>query len=234
MARKELAGLAALGALAMMANRSKKGADRDTDTGVDVQPSYATRDPLEAANSSQDAIDIRDSLTRGAPGTSETIKPTVTSPRMKTPAVRKPMTGSGSGGGRGPAAGEAEAYRQRQYDEANARARTPEGKAERERMESSQALEAVRPEEAMIGGGGLKTVAAMARGLANRKVAGEKLKDYMTPQIGYEPLKLGNEALKLRKNGGAIKMAKGGMTRSSASSRGDGIASRGKTKGRMC
>jgi hypothetical protein len=233
MARKELAGLAALGALAMMANRSKKGADRDTDTGVDVQPSYATRDPLEAANSSQDAMDIRDSLTRGAPGTSETIKPTVTSPRMKTPAGRKPMTGSGSGGGRGPAAGEAEAYRQRQYDEANARARTPEGKAERERMESSQALEAVRPEEAMIGGGGLKTVAAMARGLANRKVAGEKLKDYMTPQIGYEPLKLGNEALKLRKNGGAIKMAKGGMARSSASSRGDGIASRGKTKGRM-
>jgi len=231
MARKELAGLAALGALAMMANRSKKGADRDTDTGVDVQPSYATRDPLEAANSSQDAMDIRDSLTRGAPGTSETIKPTVTSPRMKTPAVRKPMTGSG--GGRGPAAGEAEVYRQKQYDEANARAKTPEGRAERARMESSQALEAVRPEEAMIGGGGLKTVAAMARGLANRKVAGEKLKDYMTPQIGYEPLKLGNEALKLRKNGGAIKMAKGGMTRSSASSRGDGIASRGKTKGRM-
>jgi hypothetical protein len=234
---KDLAGLAALGALGMMLSKGKKGADRDTDTGVDVQPSYATRDPLEAANSSQDAMDIRDSLTRGAPGTSETIKPTVTSPRMKTPAVRPrttPMTGSGSGGGRGPAAGEAEAYRQRQYDEANARAKTPEGRAERARMESSQALEAVRPEEAMIGGGGLKTVAAMARGLANRKVAGEKLKDYMTPQIGYEPLKLGNEALKLRKNGGAIKMAKGGMTRSSASSRGDGIASRGKTKGRMC
>ena len=104
---KDLAGLAALGALGMMLSKGKKGADRDTDTGVDVQPSYATRDPLEAANSSQDAMDIRDSLTRGAPGTSETIKPTVTSPRMKTPAVRKPMTGSGSGGGRGPAAGEA-------------------------------------------------------------------------------------------------------------------------------
>jgi hypothetical protein len=239
MARKELAGLAALGALAMMANRSKKGADRDTDTGVDVQPSYATRDPLEAANSSQDAMDIRDSLTRGAPGTSETIKPTVTSPRMKTPAVRKPMTGSGSGGGRGPAAGEAEAYRQKQYDEANARAKTPEGRAERERMESSQALEAVRPEEAMIGGGGLKTVAAMARGLANRKGAA-KLAEYSTPQIGMSRPMLprpgqtyGEGFVMNRKNGGAIKMAKGGMARSSASSRGDGIASRGKTKGRM-
>jgi hypothetical protein len=41
MARKDLAGLAALGALALMASRNK-GADRDTDTGVDVMPSYAT------------------------------------------------------------------------------------------------------------------------------------------------------------------------------------------------
>jgi len=241
MARKELAGLAALGALAMMANRSKKGADRDTDTGVDVQPSYATRDPLEAANSSQDAMDIRDSLTRGAPGTSETIKPTVTSPRMKTPAVRPrttPMTGSG--GGRGPAAGEAEAYRQKQFDEANARAKTPEGRAERAKMESSQALEAVRPEEAVIGGGGLKTVAAMARGLANRKGAA-KLAEYSTPQIGMSRPMLpkpgqtyGEGFVMNRKKGGEIKMAKGGMARSSASSRADGIASKGKTRGRMC
>ena len=36
-----------------------------------------------------------------------------------------------------------------------------------------------------------------------------------------------------RKKGGAVKMAKGGMTRSSASSRGDGIASKGKTRGRL-
>ena len=40
MARKDLAGLAALGALGMMMSK-KKGADRDTDTGVDVQPSYS-------------------------------------------------------------------------------------------------------------------------------------------------------------------------------------------------
>jgi hypothetical protein len=33
--------------------------------------------------------------------------------------------------------------------------------------------------------------------------------------------------------GGTVKMAKGGSVRSSASRRGDGIAQRGKTKGRM-
>jgi hypothetical protein len=239
MARKELAGLAALGALAMMANRSKKGADRDTDTGVDVQPSYATRDPLEAANSSQDAMDIRDSLTRGAPGTSETIKPTVTSPRMKTPAARKRPSLDTSKVSDVDLTGGAKANAQRQYDEANARAKTPEGRAERARMESSQALEAVRPEEAMIGGGGLKTVASLARSLANRKGA-EKLAEYSVPQIGMSRPMLprpgqtyGEGFVMNRKNGGVTKMAKGGVTRSSASSRGDGIASRGKTKGRM-
>jgi hypothetical protein len=39
--------------------------------------------------------------------------------------------------------------------------------------------------------------------------------------------------MKGRKAGGSIKMASGGKT-SSASSRGDGIAMRGKTKGRIC
>jgi hypothetical protein len=233
---KDLAGLAALGALGMMLSKGKKGEDVDTSGVSDMDLTGGARAQREADMSNMG--DSSNTTGQYAPGPSSMMRrEPITSPRMKTPAVRPrttPMTGSGSGGGRGPAAGEAEAYRQRQYDEANARAKTPEGRAERARMESSQALEAVRPEEAMIGGGGLKTVAAMARGLANRKVAGEKLKDYMTPQIGYEPLKLGNEALKLRKNGGAIKMAKGGMTRSSASSRGDGIASRGKTKGRMC
>jgi hypothetical protein len=41
------------------------------------------------------------------------------------------------------------------------------------------------------------------------------------------------DKMKGRKAGGSIKMASGGKT-SSASSRGDGIAQRGKTKGRMC
>ena len=41
------------------------------------------------------------------------------------------------------------------------------------------------------------------------------------------------DKMKGRKAGGSVKMASGGKT-SSASSRGDGIAQRGKTKGRMC
>jgi hypothetical protein len=41
------------------------------------------------------------------------------------------------------------------------------------------------------------------------------------------------DKMKGRKAGGSIKMASGGKV-SSASSRGDGIAQRGKTKGRMC
>ena len=41
------------------------------------------------------------------------------------------------------------------------------------------------------------------------------------------------DKMKSRKAGGSIKMASGGKT-SSASSRGDGIAMRGKTKGRIC
>jgi hypothetical protein len=48
------------------------------------------------------------------------------------------------------------------------------------------------------------------------------------PRLGNEPLKLG-----MKKGGAVKKMASGGKT-SSASSRGDGIAQRGKTKGRMC
>jgi len=36
-----------------------------------------------------------------------------------------------------------------------------------------------------------------------------------------------------KKKGGVIKMAKGGMT-SSASRRADGIASKGKTRGKIC
>ena len=41
------------------------------------------------------------------------------------------------------------------------------------------------------------------------------------------------DKMKGRKAGGSIKMASGGKV-SSASSRADGIAQRGKTKGRMC
>lgn len=89
-------------------------------------------------------------------------------------------------------------------------------------------------------GAGLKGIAALARAMANSPAS--KGKEYfpheLTPQIGVEPLKIGSEQAKLgMKRGGTVKkMAKGGMTSkpmSKASSRGDGIAMKGKTKGRF-
>jgi hypothetical protein len=56
--KKDLGGLAALAGLAYMASRDKasKGADRDTDTGVDVQPSYGKA----SAATAPDLGEIRD------------------------------------------------------------------------------------------------------------------------------------------------------------------------------
>ena len=286
--RKDLAGLAALGALGYMLNRDSKPTEVEDRSGSNI-PSTGLSEATRLLTPDSSGKDFGGSSGTGdyAPGpssmmrreptarTSSTLRPAATASTASGSSRTKPMTGSG--GGRGPAAGEAEAYRQRQFEEANARARTPEGRAERARMESSQALEAVRPEEAMIGGGGLKTVAAMARGLAGRRGT-EKLAEYSVPRIGTEPLKIGTEPLKMTgpskaelvardragraagreaerkefnqrgvdrfvestfeggmKRGGKVKkMASGGMARSSASSRADGIASRGKTRGKVC
>lgn len=238
MARRDLAGLAALGALALMANKGKKDVDTSGVSDIDLTGGARAQRDFDMSNMG----DSSNTTGEYAPGPATAIKPSVASPRMKTPAARPrttSMTGSGSGGGRGPAFGEAEAYRKRQFEEANARANSPEGRAERARMEQAQALEAVRPEESMLGGGGLKTVAALARGLAGRRGA-EKLSEYFVPQIGMSRPMLprpgqtyGEGFVMNRKNGGVTKMAKGGVTRSSASSRGDGIASKGKTRGRM-
>ena len=286
--RKDLAGLAALGALGYMLNRDSKPTEVEDRSGSNI-PSTGMSEATRLLTPDSSGKDFGGSSGTGdyAPGpssmmrreptarTSSTLRPAATASTASGSSRTKPMTGSG--GGRGPAAGEAEAYRQRQFEEANARARTPEGRAERARMESSQALEAIRPEEAMIGGGGLKTVAAMARGLAGRRGT-EKLAEYSVPRIGTEPLKIGTEPLKMTgpskaelvardrtaraaareaersdfnkrgvdrfvestfeggmKRGGKVKkMASGGMARSSASSRADGIASRGKTRGKVC
>jgi len=146
----------------------------------------------------------------------------------------------------------------------------------------SQALEASNPELFLTPGGGAKTVAGMAKNLANRNAV-SKAPQYSTPVLSAPPKQLtgpskadivardraAREAARqkemlrenadryglnpnapgyegaagsLRKNlggdnfslgmkrGGAVKMASGGMT---ASRRGDGIASRGKTRCKM-
>jgi hypothetical protein len=57
------------------------------------------------------------------------------------------------------------------------------------------------------------------------------LRDYRNAELASQnaPLK----SVQLKKHGGAVKMASGGMT-SSASRRGDGIATKGKTRGKIC
>jgi hypothetical protein len=94
----------------------------------------------------------------------------------------------------------------------------------------------------MLGGGAsLTAIRALAKKLANRRKY--TTTPGATPQLGYEPLKIGNEPLKLgMKKGGDVKKpmkkpvakyASGGSV-SSAARRGDGIATKGKTRGKMC
>jgi len=130
-------------------------------------------------------------------------------------------------------------------------AATPAEMERRKKMEKSQALEEVHPETAIIGGPSLRAVKGLAEAAVARQAAkeaakqtGKRIEPHLSPikditpraeQIGQAPRKIGNEPLKIgMKKGGAVKkMASGGKT-SSASSRGDGIAQRGKTRGRMC
>lgn len=57
------------------------------------------------------------------------------------------------------------------------------------------------------------------------------LTDYMNAQNASKNPRL--KPVQLQKRGGTVKMASGGMT-SSASRRGDGIATKGKTRGKIC
>jgi hypothetical protein len=107
----------------------------------------------------------------------------------------------------------------------------------RARMERQQALETSSPETALIGGPSLRAVHGAAKALAAKEGAkgvARRIEPHLgdmkdiTPraaQIGKEPLKLGREPLK-------IGMKKGGLA--SASKRADGMAQRGKTRGRIC
>jgi hypothetical protein len=193
MARKDLAGIAALAGLGMlMANKGKKGskADRDVSDREDArEPEMAEEDPMEAANKRTERTLMPNQ--RGAAGTSETMFPSARPgggggarpaaapvPPMRDseagmsrgtrnvpPAVS--MAGAGRGGQGGPRAGEAEAYRQKQYEAAQAAAATPEGKAARQKQAESQAVEGVYPEANLVAPG-LRTAQSIAKGLAGK------------------------------------------------------------------
>jgi len=129
-----------------------------------------------------------------------------------------------------------EAYKKSAYDTEKQR---------QARMEKEQALERVSPETALIGGGGLRLMKMLAERLAGRQAAkeagkamGRRMEKDITPrppQLTNEPLKIGREPLKLgMKKGGAVKKYSSGGSVSSASKRADGIATKGKTRGRIC
>jgi len=132
---KDLAGLAALGALGYMLSKGDKAAP--TGGGGSKMPAAAVteaaseEDPEEAANKRTERTLIPNE--RGAAGTSETMfpsnrRPSATTAPSAATGLKNPGTGnqrgptaeelaaytasrhSGSGGGRGPRAGEAEAY----------------------------------------------------------------------------------------------------------------------------
>jgi hypothetical protein len=274
--RNDLAGLAALGALGLLLNKKQDG------SSVPVEDRVGT--PVggdDQYNPDVRAVDRNEDY--GNEGRREGPVGIGRMPRSNAaPARTRPSTYTpkpGSAGQKGPGFGEEAAYRQQQYEEAQRRAASPEGRAERQRMEQSQALEAVRPEEYLLGGSmmGLKGVASAAQNLARRHAARnvEKIPEYIQPAIGYSdrarlaysggdqavkgatkqlpgpPRQIAYEAADTArdkvtnplawlagpkgmdefKKGGKVKKA--APARSSASSRGDGIAKRGKTRGRM-
>jgi len=288
--RNDLAGLAALGALGLLLRKKQDG------SSVPVEDRGARAVAASVADSAQGKVDedlgaiyaedgTRSKLRRNLE-TGDLYSPdeAITRPRATAIASKRPASTTRTPAPNAvPQRSQQELdsiYRQQQYEQAQRQAASPEGRAERQRMEQSQALEAVRPEEYLLGGSmmGLKGVASAAQNLARRHAARnvEKIPEYIQPAIGYsDRARLaysgGDKAAKgatkqlpgptrqieyeaadtardkvfnplawmagpkgMRddfKKGGKVKKA--APARSSASSRGDGIAKRGKTRGKM-
>lgn len=193
MARKDLAGIAALAGLGMlMASKAKKSkADRDVsdredarvaDTGRDLEDDmysdYGPKKGRGAAGTSETVAGKQ----FGEPGTSMTVSPSRPGGAAAAPAAkpaaspvprlidRTPPQG-GSGGGRGPTAEELAAYKppvsSKYPDIRGSAADSVNANLRKSIREGSQAVEGVYPEQA-IGGPGLRTAQSIAKGLAGR------------------------------------------------------------------
>lgn len=217
---------------------------RGSDEGVDIYSAARKRDEDRAKQEAFEAKiqeldnapeDYVPKVTlRGRPDYSDQY---TTAPSPKA-ASKAPAKTKGAGAGRGSYAG----YKA-SGDVASA--------ARREFAKNTQneALEDVHPEMMLTPGTGIKSIAQMARNLASGKgaaQAAERIEPYFEKAAPYLQ-ELPNRATKLlegyrpnftmMKKGGTVKkMASGGSTSkvSSASKRGDGIASRGKTRGKFC
>jgi len=125
-------------------------------------------------------------------------------------------------------------WRESQKSKSVVPAATPKELERRKAREKEQALEEVHPESAIMPGpAGL--LSKLATATRYGKLAGEPVKRLANEAVdtGSKYVSKGLKMLE-RKKGGSVKgYAKGGTTKSSASSRGDGIAQRGKTRGQM-
>jgi hypothetical protein len=285
--RKDIAGLAALGALGMMLNRQGESKGPSPVYDLDTRASTETASP-DISTMGRDENYGNEGRRTGPvgignppsrPAGNRVTKPV--SPSANRLASQASPSATSNASTRSDPDAPDSVSRQQQYEAAQAQANTPQGRAERQTRAESQALKAVRPEELLVGGGsfaGLKTVANMAKNLANRRGA-EKAAEYTQPAIGYAERKLlesgskrplldgppkrltgpaskevedvvdksrdavtnpmawmaGPKGMKENfKRGGQVKkMASSGTKKVSASSRGDGIAMRGKTRGIM-
>ena len=134
-------------------------------------------DEMEAANKYEEAMDIADSMSRGAAGTSETVK---AKPKAMPKAAAKPAA----------------------------------------KTESAPAAKAAPVDETKLS-------------LSDRmKLSRERARSGSTTDTRSVSQRI-REKFGLKKGGAVKKMASGGMT-SSASRRADGIAQKGKTRGKMC
>ena len=248
MARKNLAGLAALGALGMMMSK-KKGADRDTDTGVDVQPSYGqssgkTSMMDEKPSMMNDMGEIRDeegtlSKLRRNTETGEMYDPTgssMSAPSRLTSRSPSPRNVNYSNEGRSSVT---------EKNPSNPDYGNEGRRSIRPALDVGSSKDTKTYRDLS---GNVKTQSAdgaAAERAANRAMLAEKIKeagssfgDYMT-DLGKKEEKHGTYV----KDGKVVRYAKGGMTSSkmmsapkvsSASKRADGIASKGKTRGKLC
>lgn len=221
---------------------------RNAEEGTDI---YAAARARDAARENSDAYEAKIQELENAPeqssyGVTLGGRPKYTEGQdyvvapsaKKSAATQAPAKTKSAGAGRGSYAG----YKSSGDVESSAR-------REFAKNTQNEALESSHPELMLTPGTGIKTIAQMARNLASGKgatQAAERIEPYLEKAAPYIK-ELPNRATKLiegyrpnftmMKKGGAVKkMASGGSTSkvSSASKRADGIATRGKTRGKFC
>jgi hypothetical protein len=282
MARKDLAGLAALGALGYMLNRDKPTQVEDR-SGSSFSMRGGAEDERPAPTGMGEATQLlsdrnENFSNEGRTGITRTPVGAVPRPRPR-PMAAAPVAAPQQTAPAGPV---------NPIDELNRATGTkpmdPNSDRGPNAVTGTELDRNVNNAMNAVGGGGLRMVRNLARAKAEADMAraattkGGKLAEYITPELGYSQKVLQNNPTKqltgpskaelvardraaraaereagrkefnqrgvdrfvestfeggMKRGGKVKKMASGGMARSSASSRGDGIASKGKTRGRI-